>query len=132
MLPRALCGAVRSAGAANAMFATGNSQLAFLDELMTRQVDWAKVIVFHMDEYVGVGPDHPAGFGRYIRERIARARHPGAVHYVQGTGDRRPSATVRGPAASGIRSTCAAWASARTATSRSTTRRWPISTTRSM
>jgi glucosamine-6-phosphate deaminase len=82
-----LCGAVDARGAANAMFATGNSQLAFLDELMARRVEWAKIAVFHMDEYVGVGADHPAGFGRYIRERIAARAHPGAVHYVQGTGD---------------------------------------------
>ena len=82
-----LCRAVDARGAANAMFATGNSQLAFLDELMMRQVDWAKIAVFHMDEYVGVGADHPAGFGRYIREHIADRAHPKAVNYVRGTGD---------------------------------------------
>jgi glucosamine-6-phosphate deaminase len=79
--------AVTERGVANAMFATGNSQLGFLDELVTREVDWSKVVVFHMDEYVGVGPDHPAGFGRYIRERIADRVHPRVVHYIQGTGD---------------------------------------------
>ena len=82
-----LCGAVEARGAANAMFATGNSQLAFLDALMGRPVEWARIAVFHMDEYVGVGADHPAGFGRYIRERIAARAHPGAVHYMRGTGD---------------------------------------------
>ena len=79
--------AVAERGAANAMFATGNSQLGFLEELVTRDVDWSKVVVFHMDEYVGVGPDHPAGFGRYIRERIADRVHPRMAHYLQGTGD---------------------------------------------
>jgi glucosamine-6-phosphate deaminase len=78
--------AVTERGTANAMFATGNSQLGFLEELATRDVDWSKVVVFHMDEYVGVGPDHPAGFGRYIRERIADRVHPRRVHYLQGTG----------------------------------------------
>ena len=33
-------------------------------------------IVFHMDEYMGVGPDHPAGFQRWIRERIAEPARP--------------------------------------------------------
>ena len=79
--------AVAERGAAHAMFATGNSQLGFLDELVTRDVDWSKVVVFHMDEYVGVGPDHPAGFARYIRERIADRVHPRTVNYLQGTGD---------------------------------------------
>jgi glucosamine-6-phosphate deaminase len=78
--------ATTARGMANAMFATGNSQIAFLDELMGREIDWARVTVFHMDEYVGVGPDHPAGFGRYIRERIAMPAQPRAVHYVRGTG----------------------------------------------
>ena len=79
--------AVVGRGAAHAMFATGNSQLGFLDELVTRDVDWSKVVVFHMDEYVGVGPDHPAGFARYIRERIGDRVHPRTVHYLRGTGD---------------------------------------------
>jgi glucosamine-6-phosphate deaminase len=79
--------AVADRGAAYAMFATGNSQLGFLEELVTRDVDWSRVVVFHMDEYVGVGSDHPAGFGRYIRERIADRVHPRTVHYLNGTGD---------------------------------------------
>jgi glucosamine-6-phosphate deaminase len=79
--------AVAERGAANAMFATGNSQRGFLEELVTHAVDWSRVVVFHMDEYVGVGPDHPAGLGRYIRERIADRVHPRLVHYMRGTGD---------------------------------------------
>jgi len=79
--------AVAQRGVAYAMFATGNSQIGFLDELVTRDVDWSHVVVFHMDEYVGLGPDHPAGFGRYIRERIADRVHPRTVHYMRDTGD---------------------------------------------
>jgi glucosamine-6-phosphate deaminase len=82
-----LCRAVETRGAANAMFATGNSQIDFLDELMARTIEWSKVDVFHMDEYIGVGPDHPAGFGRYIRARIAARAHPRAAHYLRGMGD---------------------------------------------
>ena len=40
-----------------------------------------------MDEYVGVGPDHPAGFQRWIRERIVEPAHPRAAYYVEGLGD---------------------------------------------
>jgi glucosamine-6-phosphate deaminase len=81
-----LCRAVDANGIAHAMFATGNSQLAFVDALVspTDQVPWGDVVVFHMDEYVGVGPDHPAGFQRWIRERIAEPARPQATHYLDG------------------------------------------------
>ncbi len=81
--------AVAARGTAHAMFATGNSQLAFVDALVhaTEGVPWADIIVFHMDEYVGVGPDHPAGFQRWIRERIVEPAQPKAAFYVEGLGD---------------------------------------------
>jgi glucosamine-6-phosphate deaminase len=81
--------AVAARGAAHVMFATGNSQLAFVDALVAHaaEVPWADTVVFHMDEYVGVGPDHPAGFQRWIRERIGRPASPRAAHYVDGRAD---------------------------------------------
>jgi glucosamine-6-phosphate deaminase len=81
-----LRGAVARRGVAHAMFATGNSQLAFIDALLgeDRSVPWSDVVVFHMDEYVGVGPDHPAGFRHWIHDRIAARAHPRAVHYLDG------------------------------------------------
>ena len=81
--------AVEVRGVAHAMFATGNSQLAFVQALVheTPGVAWADTVVFHMDEYVGVGPDHPAGFQRWIRERITEPAHPKAAYYVEGLGD---------------------------------------------
>jgi glucosamine-6-phosphate deaminase len=73
-------------GAANAMFATGNSQLAFVEALLSpdRSVPWSEIVVFHMDEYVGVGPDHPAGFRHWIHDRIEVPAHPRATHYLDG------------------------------------------------
>jgi glucosamine-6-phosphate deaminase len=81
--------AVNTRGVAHVMFATGNSQLAFIDALVTctPDVPWADTVVFHMDEYVGVGPDHPAGFQRWIRERIVEPTSPRAAYYVEGLGD---------------------------------------------
>jgi glucosamine-6-phosphate deaminase len=78
--------AVADRGVAHAMFATGNSQLAFVDSLLSdnRLVPWSDVVVFHMDEYVGVGPDHPAGFRHWIHDRIAARAHPRATHYLDG------------------------------------------------
>jgi glucosamine-6-phosphate deaminase len=81
--------AVEARGVAHAMFATGNSQLAFVEALVhhTDGVPWSDTVVFHMDEYVGVGPDHPAGFQHWIRTRIADPAHPKAAYYVEGLGD---------------------------------------------
>jgi glucosamine-6-phosphate deaminase len=87
--------AVRERGVANVMFATGNSQLRFLDALVTDTPDvpWADTVVFHMDEYVGVGPDHPAGFQKYIRERIVDRTAPRSAYYVEGLGDAEAECT---------------------------------------
>ena len=76
-------------GVAAAMFATGNSQLAVLDGVAARagELDWSRVIVFHMDEYVGLDGDHPASLRRYIREHVADRLDPGAVYYLDGAAD---------------------------------------------
>ncbi len=67
------------------MLATGNSQLAFLERLVHSDAfDWSKVTAFHMDEYVGIGPEHLASFQRYMRERVAANVAIGAFHYLDG------------------------------------------------
>lgn len=78
--------AVARNGTANAMFATGNSQLAFVDALVapTTDIPWGKIVLFHMDEYVGIGPEHPASFQRWIRDRIDERTRPRAAHYLDG------------------------------------------------
>ncbi len=83
---RVLVEAVARRGVAHAMFATGNSQLDFVDLLVhhTGGVPWRDTVVFHMDEYVGIGPDHPAGFQHWIRRRIVEPAAPRAAHYLDG------------------------------------------------
>jgi glucosamine-6-phosphate deaminase len=77
--------AIEARGRAHVMFASGNSQRAFLDAL-TRDasVDWTRVVGFHMDEYLGIAAEHPASFRRYMRERIVDVAHPGAFHEITG------------------------------------------------
>ena len=51
--------------------ATGASQLEFLDELTGLPgIDWTRVELFHLDEYVGIPESHPASFRRYLRENL--------------------------------------------------------------
>lgn len=84
----ALVRAVAERGVAHAMFATGNSQLAFVEQLVGHEgVPWGDVVLFHMDEYVGVGPDHPAGFARWIRRRLVAPTRPRAAHLFDGLAD---------------------------------------------
>jgi glucosamine-6-phosphate deaminase len=78
--------AVVARGSANVMFASGNSQLAFLDKLTSAGsgVDWSHVIGFHMDEYLGIAADHPASLRRYMREQILDRVTPAAFHGIEG------------------------------------------------
>ena len=80
--------AVRARGRARIVAATGTSQLAFLDHL-TREgdLDWSKVELFHLDEYIGLREDHPASFRRYLRERLIQPSGIVRVHLIDGLGD---------------------------------------------
>ncbi|HBY62235.1 MAG TPA: glucosamine-6-phosphate deaminase [Solibacterales bacterium] len=54
-----------------ALFASAASQVECLGALRQYQtIDWPAVSAFHLDEYVGMGPDHPASFRRFIREHL--------------------------------------------------------------
>jgi len=79
----AMC--VARQGEARVILATGNSQLKFLEHLVELGgVNWSKVILFHMDEYLGIATDHPASFRRYMRERVAAKLKPRKFHYLEG------------------------------------------------
>ena len=77
--------AIARAGAARVIAATGASQFEFLDALTaTAGLDWGRVDVFHLDEYVGVSDSHPASFRRYLRERIVERVHPRSFELLAG------------------------------------------------
>ena len=51
--------------------ATGASQFEMLTQLAQEpDINWSKVTLFHLDEYVGLPADHPASFRRFLRERL--------------------------------------------------------------
>lgn len=83
-----LAAAIQRQGTAAAILATGNSQIRFLKLLATSGgVDWSKVTLFHMDEYLGVPADHPACFRRYMREKVESLVRPKVFHYLGGDAD---------------------------------------------
>ncbi len=65
--------AIAERGTAYVIAATGASQFEFLDALVVEEIDWSKVVFFHLDEYVGLPESHPASFRRYLKERIIAA-----------------------------------------------------------
>lgn len=72
-------------GRAAVILATGNSQARFLEKLVALGgVDWSKITLFHMDEYLGLPADHPASFRRYMRERVEGLVKPKQFHFIEG------------------------------------------------
>lgn len=56
---------------ANIILATGASQFHMLECLTGyTDIDWQKVRMFHLDEYIGLSESHPASFRKYLRERF--------------------------------------------------------------
>ena len=81
--------AIAEKGHARIVLSTGASQFDTLKELVKQEVDWTKVEMFHLDEYVNLPETHPASFRKYLKERFIELL-PCAlkdVHFVDGTED---------------------------------------------
>src|SRR5436190_23780954 len=79
--------AIAANGEVRIVAATGASQIAFLDRLIQEPgIDWTRVELFHLDEYVGLPIDHPASFRKYLLERLIRPA--GIRHYHLLDGER--------------------------------------------
>jgi glucosamine-6-phosphate deaminase len=75
-------------GQARIIAATGASQFAFLRALTTAPgVDWPRVEMYHLDEYVGLPITHLASFRKYLIERLIRPAGIGNHHLLDGEGD---------------------------------------------
>jgi len=80
--------AIVDRGRARIIAATGASQLDFLDALTTaRNIDWQRVEMFHLDEYVGLPITHPASFRKYLLERLIQKVKIRKYHLLDGSGD---------------------------------------------
>lgn len=72
-------------GSAAVILATGNSQIQFLEALIALGgIDWSKITLFHMDEYLGIDANHTASFRRYMRERVEARVKPRIFNYIEG------------------------------------------------
>ncbi len=76
---------IKKKGIAHIILATGSSQLKFLAELRKKMIPWKKVVVFHLDEYMGLAEDHPAGFRYYLRKNIIDHVQPRKFYPIDAT-----------------------------------------------
>jgi glucosamine-6-phosphate deaminase len=90
--------AIRESGHARIIAATGTAQFEFL-EVVTKaaDIDWRRVEMFHLDEYIGLPKSHPASFRRFLQERLIQKT--GMTNYHLLDGDTDPSAAVRSTSA---------------------------------
>lgn len=64
--------AIERKGRANVAFVTGTSQLEMLRFLREKEIDWGKVNVFLLDEFVGLPDGHPASSETFLQENFLR------------------------------------------------------------
>lgn len=79
--------AIERRGYARIVLSTGASQFEMFNVLVTLDVDWSKVDMFHLDEYVALPESHIASFRKYLKERFVNVVKPRSAHFVNGEGD---------------------------------------------
>jgi len=83
-----------SSDTARIIAATGAAQFEFLKTLTsTPGIDWQRVEMFHLDEYIGLPANHPASFCDYLLERLIKKTGIKHYHLLDGTQD--PKEVIR-------------------------------------
>ena len=56
----------------NVVFASAPSQVEFMEALLRNRmfVDWDRINAFHLDEFIGAGPDSPYGFAHWLKDHL--------------------------------------------------------------
>jgi glucosamine-6-phosphate deaminase len=68
---RAIREAISHRGEARIVAASAASQFQFLEALtVVPGIDWKRVTLFHLDEYIGLPMSHPASFCKFLQERL--------------------------------------------------------------
>jgi len=80
---------IEEKGSANVILATGTSQFETLSQLVSEKgIDWSKVVMFHLDEYIELPVTHVASFRKYLKERfLEKVPALKAVYLINGEGD---------------------------------------------
>jgi glucosamine-6-phosphate deaminase len=76
---------IRERGIVRVVAATAASQLDFQRELVRADfVDWSRVELFQLDEYIGLPDGHPASFRAMLRANLAEPAGITRVHAIEG------------------------------------------------
>lgn len=79
---------VKEKGTCRIILSTGASQFEMFQALETeKDVPWEHVVMFHLDEYVGMPATHKASFRKYLKERFVDKVCQGKYFFVNGEGD---------------------------------------------
>lgn len=90
----AITGAIRDRGKARVIAASAASQFEFLEALTaTPGIDWKRVELFHLDEYIGLPMSHPASFCKFLQERLIGKA--GITNYHLLNGEENPVKVIR-------------------------------------
>jgi glucosamine-6-phosphate deaminase len=78
--------AIAENGEANIILATGASQIETLQQVISeKEIDWSKVTIFHLDEYIGLPITHGASFRKYLIERfVEKVPTLKEIHLIDG------------------------------------------------
>lgn len=79
--------AIEEKGLARIVLSTGASQFDTINSLIDMDIDWSKVEMFHLDEYIGLPETHPASFRKYLKERFTSKVDLKEAYFVDGEGD---------------------------------------------
>jgi glucosamine-6-phosphate deaminase len=72
-------------GGARVIAATAASQFEFLDALTKEPgIDWSRVEVFHLDEYIGLPVTHPGSFRGMLLEQLVKKTGISRYHLLDG------------------------------------------------
>ncbi len=86
--------AIQVQGKARLIAATGAAQFEFLEALTSLPgIDWSRVEMFHLDEYIGLPASHPASFCRFLQERLIQKT--GIKHAFLLNGEQNPVDVIR-------------------------------------
>jgi glucosamine-6-phosphate deaminase len=97
----ALIRAIHDHNGARIIVATGASQLDFLEALTKREnIDWRRVEMFHLDEYIGLSITHPASFRKYLLDHLIHKTGITQFHLLDGNGNLREAILRTGKALS--------------------------------
>jgi glucosamine-6-phosphate deaminase len=90
----AISRAIAERGVARVVAACANSQNQFLEALVVAPgINWSKVELFHLDEYIGLPMTHPASFCKYLNERLISKTGITKLHLLNGEAD--PKTVIR-------------------------------------